>query len=62
MTVPHDDRVDEVLVQVIDVLDHPPLGAAADSDIVEHGQVADELAQPDATRYIDGVISTDTGG
>ena len=43
---PH--RVDEVLVQVVDVLDRPAVLLAADGDEVEHRQVLDQLAQADA--------------
>ena len=42
------DRVDEVLVQVVDVLDHPAVDRAADREEVEHGQVLHHLAQADA--------------
>jgi hypothetical protein len=45
-----DDRLGEVLVQVVDVLDVPVLEAAADGEVVERGEVDDELAQADATR------------
>src|SRR4051812_39361277 len=38
-------RVDEVLVQVVDVLDDTVLGGAGDGDVVEHRQVLDHLAQ-----------------
>src|SRR6185437_10711784 len=41
-------RVGEVLVQVIDVLQHPVVRRGADRDVVEHRQVLDHLAQPDA--------------
>ena len=44
------DRVDEVLVQVVDVLDHAAVGGAGDGEVVEHREVLDELAQPDAAR------------
>src|SRR4051794_4893109 len=44
-----DDRVDEVLVEVVDVLDHPAVELAADGDVVEDGEVLDELAQADST-------------
>ena len=44
-----DARVDEVLVQVVDVLDEAVLALAADGDEVERGQVLDELASPVAT-------------
>lgn len=43
-----DDRVDEVLVQVVDVLDHAAVQRTADADVVEHGQVLHQLAQADA--------------
>src|SRR5918992_5123833 len=47
----HDaDRVDEVLVQVVDVLDGTAGQLAADRDVVEHRQVLDHLAQADAAR------------
>ncbi len=35
-------------MEVVDVLDHPAVERAADRDVVDHGQVLDELAQPDA--------------
>ncbi len=41
-------RHDEVLVQVVDVLDHATLTAAADGDEVEHGKVLHGLAEADA--------------
>ena len=46
--VADDDRVEEVLVEVVDVLDHPTLERAADADVVEDREVLDELAQADA--------------
>src|SRR5690606_15424781 len=45
-TITDHDRVDEVLVQVVDVLDDPTFPRAGDRDVVEHRQVLDELAQP----------------
>ena len=41
-------RVDEVLVKVVDELDHAAVELAADRDVVGHRQVLDELAQADA--------------
>ena len=43
-----DDRIGEVLVQVVDVLDPPTLRRPADGDEVEHREVLDHLAQADA--------------
>ena len=43
-----DDRVGEVLVKVVDVLDPTAFRAAAHGDEVEHGQVLDHLAEADA--------------
>ena len=40
----------EVLVQVVDVLEHPPLHRAGDGDGVGHRQVLVDLAEPDAPR------------
>src|ERR1700712_1440272 len=37
--VPHIDRGDEVLVQVVDELDHPAVEAAGHGDEVEHRKV-----------------------
>jgi hypothetical protein len=37
-----------VLVQVVDVLHHPPVQAGAHPQVVEDGQVLDVLAEPDA--------------
>src|SRR5882762_6600729 len=42
------DRIFEMLVQVIDVLDHAAVHRARDRDVVEHRQVLHVLAQPDA--------------
>ena len=41
---------DEVLVQMIDVLDHPAVHRSTHREVVEDRQVLDHLAQPDATR------------
>src|SRR5690348_7577579 len=43
----HPDRVDEVLVQVIDELAHAVLERGADRDEIEHGHVLGVLAEPD---------------
>src|SRR4029079_6315263 len=40
-------RIDEVLVQVIDVLDDPVGHRGGNRDEVEHRQVLDHFAQPD---------------
>ena len=37
-----------MLVQVVDPLDHPAVPGPGQRDVIEHGQVLDELAQPDA--------------
>src|SRR4051794_10125256 len=42
------DRIGEVLVQVVDVLDVAAVRGSAHRDEVEHGQVLDQFAQPDA--------------
>src|SRR5439155_726625 len=41
-------RLDEVFMQVVDEFDPATLGRAADRDVIEHRQVLDHLAQPDA--------------
>ena len=43
-------RVGEVLVQVVDPLDHPAVRRAGHRDVVEHCQVLHQLAQPDTAR------------
>src|SRR5207244_8532342 len=48
--VPDPHRIDEVLVQMVDVLDHPTGQVAADRDVIEDRQVLDELAQAHAAR------------
>jgi hypothetical protein len=48
--VDHLDRVDEMLVKVVHELDPAAFSAAAEGDVVKHGQVLDYLAQPDAPR------------
>ncbi len=47
----HPDRVGEVLVQVVDVLQHPAFEAAAHADVVDHRQVLDDLAQADSPAW-----------
>ena len=49
MAVPYDDRVGEVLVEMVDVLDDPVLPAAGDRHVVEHREVLDQFAQSDAS-------------
>src|SRR5438477_6600331 len=44
------DRVDEILVQVVDELAHTILERGADRHVVEHRHVLRVLAQPDAAR------------
>ena len=46
--VAHDDRIDEVLVQMIYVLDHTVVLRRRNRDVVEHGEVLYELAQANA--------------
>ena len=41
-------RVDEMLVEVVDILDHPALERAGNADVVDDREVLHELAQPDA--------------
>jgi len=48
--VADDARIDEVLVQVVDVLAHTVLEAAAHGDVVEVGEVLDVLAEAHAAR------------
>ena len=50
MAVADHDRVGEVFVQVVDVLDDPVGGGAGHREVVEHREVLDEFAQPDAAR------------
>src|ERR1700690_4678589 len=45
-----DNRVAKVLVKVVHVLDHPPIQAAADGDVVEWREVLDVLTQAYAAR------------
>src|SRR4029453_2691278 len=45
----HAHRVDEVLVQVIDVLDHPTIQPRAHPEVVEHRQVLHVLAKSHTT-------------
>jgi hypothetical protein len=47
-TVDH-GRVDEVLMEMVDVLDHPSFHRATDGDVVEHRQVLCVLAEADTT-------------
>src|SRR5436190_5151082 len=42
------DRIQEMLVEMVDVLDHPALEAATDRDVVDRGEMLHELAQTDA--------------
>ena len=44
------DRIDEMLVQVIDELGDAIVHAARHGDVIEHRQVLHQLAQPDAAR------------
>ena len=44
----HFHWMNEVLVQMIDELDHPPLECSRYRDVIEHRQVLDELAQSHA--------------
>src|SRR5258706_4060253 len=46
--VAHDAEIDEVLVQMVDVLAHAVLEAAAHGNVVEDGEVLDVLAEADA--------------
>ena len=43
-----DERLHHVLVEVVGVLDHAVVEAAADGDVVEHREVLHVLAQADA--------------
>ncbi len=45
----HDGGIGEVLVEVVDVLDPPPVRGAAHRDEVEHREVLNHLAQTHAT-------------
>ncbi|GAA4938390.1 hypothetical protein GCM10023238_00090 [Streptomyces heliomycini] len=47
MAVADHHRVEEVVVQMVDVLDDPVLGGAGQGHVVEHRQVLDEFAQAD---------------
>src|SRR5205823_10997217 len=47
-TVPHDDGIDEVLVQVVHVLDDAVLERRADAHVVEDREMLHVLAQPHA--------------
>ena len=44
------DRGDEVLVEMVDELDHPALAAAGNSHRIEHRQMLHEFAQSDSAR------------
>src|SRR6187455_1225251 len=44
----NDNGILEMLVQVIDILDHPALHRTADRDVIEHRQMLDVLAETDA--------------
>ena len=46
--VANDDRIDEVLVQMVDVLDHPAVERARHAHVVDDREVLHELAQADA--------------
>ncbi len=45
MTIADLHRVDEVLVKVVDLLDHPAVELTADGYGVEHRQVLDEITE-----------------
>lgn len=47
MTLPDHHRVEEVVVQMIDVFDDPVVGGAGERHEVEHRQVLDQFAQAD---------------
>src|SRR6266550_4095975 len=38
-----------MLMEMVDILDHPSVEPAADSNVIEGGEVLDELTQPDTT-------------
>jgi hypothetical protein len=46
----HHHGIDEMLMQVIDVFDHPPLERSTDTNVVDDRQMLDQLAQADAAR------------
>src|SRR5262245_14963357 len=46
--LPDDHRVEEVLVEVIDVLDHPALEGPAHAQVIDDREVLDELAKADS--------------
>src|ERR1051325_1461145 len=46
--VANDDRVEEMLVQMIDILDDTIVERSADADVIEHREVLHVLAQSDA--------------
>ncbi len=48
VSIPHDHRGDEVLMEVVDILHQPVLQRGADGDIVEDLQMLHVLTQPDA--------------
>lgn len=50
VTLPDDHRVEEVVVQMVDVFDDPVVGGAGERHEVEHRQVLDEFAQADPAR------------
>jgi len=47
MAVPYLHRVHEVLVEMVDVLDHRPVRHRADSDLVEGREVLDRKRRKD---------------
>ena len=47
MSVSHDDRINEMLVQVSGVFAEPILQRTADTDVIDHRQMLHIFAKPD---------------
>ena len=49
MSVSHDDRIDEMFVQVAGIFAESILQRTADADVIDHGQVLHIFAKSDAS-------------